>query len=178
MAKDRKPEVDVAIKTIDYKKNKYQIQLDTSMGKMLLDLWPDIAPGHCNNLIGLTKIGFYNGIKPHRIIDGFVVQLGCPLGTGTGGPGYTIKAEFNDSPHEAGVISMARTSDPNSAGSQIFLCLGRIPHLDKQYTAFGKTANKESLDILLKMGKVETDRNDKPKKDIIINSAKVIETAI
>jgi cyclophilin family peptidyl-prolyl cis-trans isomerase len=178
MSKNRREEVDAALKTVDFNTTKYQIEFDTSMGKILLDLWPDIAPGHCKNLIGLTKIGFYDGVKPHRIIEGFVVQLGCPLGTGTGGPGYTIKAEFNDRLHELGVVSMARTNDPHSAGSQLFLCLGRIPHLDRQYTAFGKTADKASEEVLVKMGAVETNHNDKPKQDILIKKATVIETPI
>jgi cyclophilin family peptidyl-prolyl cis-trans isomerase len=123
----------------------------------------------------LTKIGFYDGILVHRVIKGFVMQVGCPQGTGTGGPGYTIRAEFNDRPHEAGVLSMARTSDPDSAGSQFFLCLGRVPHLDNQYTGFGKTADQSSLDVVLKIGGVDTDGNDRPRKDVVINTGSVVE---
>ena len=91
--------------------------------KSRLDMLTDVAPGHCNNMLGLAKIGFYNGLAFHRIIKGFMIQGGCPEGTGTGGPGYTIPAEFNATKHEPGVLSMARTSDPNSAGSQFFICL-------------------------------------------------------
>lgn len=177
MSANRKAEVDAAIADVDFDKNNYQVEFATTMGRITLDLWPDIAPGHCKNLIGLAKIGFYDGIIAHRIIDGFVVQIGCPEGRGTGGPGYTIDAEFNDRPHEAGVLSMARTSDPNSAGSQFFLCLDRVPHLDNQYTAFGKTADDESLQNLLAMGKVDTGANDRPKEDVRVATATVIETA-
>ena len=113
----------------------------------------------------------------HRVIPGFVAQVGCPEGTGTGGPGYTIDAEFNDRLHEAGVLSMARTNDPNSAGSQVFLCLDRVPHLDRQYTAFGKTANDESLQTLLSIGGLPTDGNDRPVEEVRIESSRVIETA-
>ena len=124
MSKNRQPEVIAAIKDLDFDKNNYQIELKTNHGLIVLDLLPDIAPGHCGNLIGLARIGYYNGVSFHRVISGFMIQGGCPLGTGTGGPGYTIKAEFNEMPHVAGVLSMARTSDPNSAGSQFFICLG------------------------------------------------------
>ena len=137
----------------------------------------DVAPGHCKNMIGLAKIGYYDGVLFHRIIKGFMIQGGCPLGTGTGGPGYTINAEFNTTPHEAGVLSMARTSDPNSAGSQFFLCLGRHTHLDRQYTAFGKTADEASLAIVRKIGEVKTDSRDRPVSDVTIKSARVIAKA-
>ncbi len=92
-------------------------------------MWADKAPGHVANILGLAKIGYYDGLTFHRIVKGFVIQGGCPVGNGTGGPGYTIKQEFNAEPHEPGVLSMARTSDPDSAGSQFFLCLERVPYL-------------------------------------------------
>lgn len=173
MAASRKAEVDAAVADVDFTKHRYQVQFETTQGPITLDLWPDEAPGHCKNIIGLAKIGFYNGIVVHRVIDGFVIQAGCPQGTGTGGPGYTIKAEFNSKLHEAGVLSMARTNDPNSAGSQFFICLGRVPHLDKQYTAFGKTADDASLKNVLEIGKSPTDRNDRPVKEVKILSGKV-----
>lgn len=176
VAANRRAEVDKALEDVDFSKNKYQVEFDTTMGKILLDVYPDIAPGHARNLIGLTKIGFYNGIIFHRVIAGFMIQVGCPLGTGTGGPGYTIKSEFNRTPHEPGILSMARTSDPNSAGSQFFICLERVPHLDNQYTVFGKTADKESLDVVQKIGAVETNHSDRPLKEVKINSARVIVT--
>jgi peptidyl-prolyl cis-trans isomerase B (cyclophilin B) len=171
---NRRAEVDAALKDVDFAKNTYQVQLDTTLGTILLDLYPDLAPGHCQNIIGLAKIGFYDGIIFHRVIAGFMAQVGCPDGRGTGGPGYTIRAEFNKTPHEAGTLSMARTSDPNSAGSQVFLCLARVPHLDNQYTVFGKTANEASLKVLLSIGAVETDGNDKPRKEVKITKGSVL----
>jgi cyclophilin family peptidyl-prolyl cis-trans isomerase len=174
----KKKDVEKALEGVDFGKFKYQVELDTSKGKILLDTWPDLAPGHVRNLVGLAKIGFYDNVSFHRVIDGFVIQGGCPKGNGTGGPGYTINAEFNSKKHEAGVLSMARTSDPNSAGSQFFLCLGRVPHLDNQYTAFGKAADQASLDVILSIGKVETDDGDRPLQPVTINKAKVIETPL
>lgn len=176
MARSRKAEVDAAVKEIDFAKNKYQIELDTSLGKITIDMHPDVAPGHCKNMLALTNIGYYNGLIFHRVIKGFMVQGGCPEGTGTGGPGYTIPAEFNATRHEPGVLSMARTSDPNSAGSQFFLCLEKVPHLDRQYTAFGKTANLDSLMVVRKIGEVETGSGDRPKTPVTIKTAKVIAT--
>lgn len=176
MTANRRAEVDAALKDVDFAKNTYQVEFDTTAGKILLDVYPDVAPGHAKNLIGLTKIGFYNGIIFHRVIPNFVIQVGCPQGTGTGGPGYTIPAEFNAKLHEAGVLSMARTNDPNSAGSQFFVCLGRVPHLDRQYTVFGKTADQASLDVVLKIGAMKTNANDRPLTDVKINSSRVIVT--
>ncbi|HEV3024942.1 MAG TPA: peptidylprolyl isomerase [Pirellulales bacterium] len=175
MAKNRKAEVDAAVAQLDLSKKKYQIVLDTSLGKITLDLWPEVAPGHAKNMLGLAKIGFYDGGNFHRVIKGFMIQGGCPEGTGTGGPGYTINAEFNARPHEPGVLSMARTSDPNSAGSQFFICLEKVPHLDRQYTAFGKTADAESLAVVKKIGDVSTASQDRPAKPVTINKATVLE---
>jgi peptidyl-prolyl cis-trans isomerase B (cyclophilin B) len=177
-AKNRKSEVDAVLPTIDFAKTKYQIEFKTSMGPILLDLWPDLAPGHCKNLIALSKIGYYDGLSFHRIVKDFVIQGGCPVGTGTGGPGYTIKQEFNASPHDPGVLSMARTQDPNSAGSQFFLCLNKVPFLDRQYTAFGKTANDASLKVVLEIGSVKTGAQDRPVINVAIEKATVIETAL
>ena len=176
MAKNRKAEVEAAQKGLDLKK-KYQIELDTTQGKILLDMLGDVAPGHCSNMLGLAKIGYYDGLTFHRIIKGFMIQGGCPEGSGSGGPGYTINAEFNQTKHEPGVVSMARTSDPNSAGSQFFICLERHTHLDGQYTAFGKTANAESLAVVKAIGDVPTGSNDRPTKPVKINKATVIEQA-
>ncbi|WP_010588212.1 peptidylprolyl isomerase [Schlesneria paludicola] len=178
MTANRRAEVDKALADVDFSKNTYQVEFDTTAGKILLDVFPDVAPGHAKNLIGLTKIGFYDGIIFHRVISGFVIQVGCPQGTGTGGPGYRIPAEFNKTPHDAGVLSMARTSDPNSAGSQFFICLSRAgtASLDNQYTVFGKTADKDSLDVVLKIGAVETGSGDRPKKEVKITKGRVIAT--
>lgn len=175
--KDYTQEVTDLQKDIDFAQKDYKIRFETSMGPIELELFPDVAPGHCKNLIALTKAGFYNGLSFHRIIKGFVIQGGCPVGNGTGGPGYTIDAEFNSRPHEPGVLSMARTSEPNSAGSQFFLCLEKVPYLDNQYTVFGQTADQASLDVVKKIGAVPTGAQDRPVEEIKIERAEVVETA-
>ena len=177
MSKNRKAEVDAVLPTIDFDKNTYHLELDTTMGKIRLEFFPDVAPGHAKNMIALAKIGYYDGVTFHRVIKGFMIQGGCPLGTGTGGPGYTIKAEFNGRPHEPGVLSMARTNDPNSGGSQFFLCLERVPHLDRQYTVFGKTADADSLKTVKSIGAVATGANDRPVQPVTITKATVVEAA-
>lgn len=171
----RKAEVDAAAKDLDFAKHKYQLVLDTTLGKITLDMDADKAPGHVKNLLGLAKIGYYDGLVFHRVIKGFMIQGGCPQGTGTGGPGYTIKAEFNSTPHDPGVLSMARTNDPNSAGSQFFICLEKAPHLDRQYTAFGKTADAESLAVVRAIGVVKTGAQDRPVTPVTITKATVVE---
>jgi peptidyl-prolyl cis-trans isomerase B (cyclophilin B) len=176
--KNRRAEVDAAISSFDFSKNKYQVSFETNKGEIVIDMWPDVAPGHVKNLLGLTKIGYYDGLTFHRVIKGFVIQGGCPVGNGTGGPGYTIKAEFNAKPHEAGVISMARTQDPNSAGSQFFLCLERVPFLDNQYTVFGKAVDEKSLETILTIGDSNTGAMDRPVDTVTIKKASVIETAL
>jgi peptidyl-prolyl cis-trans isomerase B (cyclophilin B) len=117
--------------------------IETEFGPVTVELWDDVAPKHAENFLKLAKQGFYDGLTFHRVIPGFVIQGGCPNGTGTGGPGWTVKAEFNDREHVPGVLSMARSSHPDSAGSQFFVCLTRehCRHLDKQYTAFGKVTS-------------------------------------
>ncbi|MDR2512252.1 MAG: peptidylprolyl isomerase [Puniceicoccales bacterium] len=128
--------------------------LETSLGKMTIAFWPKVAPKTIENFKKLAREGFYNGTAFHRIIKGFMIQGGCPnskegaKGTsGTGGPGYTIKAEFNERTHKRGVISMARSQHPDSAGSQFFICHGDAPFLDHNYTAFGEvTAGDEVLE--------------------------------
>jgi peptidyl-prolyl cis-trans isomerase B (cyclophilin B) len=171
----KKKDVDAALEGVDLAKHRYQLQLDTTKGPIRLDFWPDVAPGHVKNMLGLAKIGFYDGLTFHRVIPGFVIQGGCPKGNGTGGPGYNVDAEFNSRKHEAGVLSMARSSDPNSAGSQFFLCLEKVPYLDNQYTAFGKTADDESLATVKAIGAVKTDSSDRPVESVSIKSAKVVE---
>jgi peptidyl-prolyl cis-trans isomerase B (cyclophilin B) len=166
-------QVDEAQKNIDLAQNEYTAELDTSKGPIRLTFLPDVAPGHVKNFLALAQIGFYNGVVFHRIIKGFMIQGGCPQGTGSGGPGYQIKAEFNKTPHEAGVLSMARTNDPNSAGSQFFICLERTPHLDNQYTAFGKTADAESLATVKTIGSVRTGGGDKPVEPVTIKKVTV-----
>lgn len=125
--------------------------IETDHGTFEVELWTDVAPGHAANFTKLVGKKFYDGLSFHRILPGFVIQGGCPKGDGTGGPGWNVKAEFNDRKHEEGVLSMARSSDPDSAGSQFFVCLGRdhCKHLDKQYTAFGKVTS--GLDVVRKI---------------------------
>jgi peptidyl-prolyl cis-trans isomerase B (cyclophilin B) len=163
-------------KDLDLTGKQYAVELTTNQGPIRLQFFPDKAPGHVKNFLALAKIGFYNGVTFHRVIDGFMIQGGDPNGTGSGGPGYTIKAEFNSTPHVAGVLSMARTNDPNSAGSQFFICLGTQSFLDNQYTAFGKVADEESLATVRKIGSVATGANDKPTKPVVIEKATVTET--
>lgn len=171
----KKEEVDAAVADVDFDNKSYQIELDTSEGKILLNLDPTHAPGHCKNMIGLTKIGFYDNLIFHRIIDGFMIQGGCPEGSGMGGPGYQIPAEFNATPHVAGTLSMARSQAPDSAGSQFFICLGTQSFLDNQYTAFGQTADEASMDVVAKIGSVATNAGDRPNEDVTIKKATVIE---
>jgi peptidylprolyl isomerase/peptidyl-prolyl cis-trans isomerase B (cyclophilin B) len=104
-----------------------------------LELYPDVAPNHCASMVDLIKKGYYDGLSFHRVVPGFVVQGGCPKGNGSGGPGYTVKAEFNERPHLTGTLAMARTPDPDSAGSQFYICLAPQPGLDREYTVFGQT---------------------------------------
>lgn len=177
MAANRKTEVEEAQKTLDLKNKTYTAQLDTSKGPIRLTFFPDVAPGHVKNFLGLAKIGFYDGVTFHRVIDGFMIQGGCPQGTGTGGPGYTINAEFSKTPHTDGILSMARTNDPNSAGSQFFICLGTQSFLDNKYTVFGKTADDESLATVHAIGKVKTGASDKPVDKVVIRKVTVTENA-
>jgi len=130
-----------------------QVKMTTSEGDLTLELWNDVAPGHTENFLKLIDQEFYDGLKFHRIIPGFMIQGGCPDGNGTGGPGWHIKAEFNDREHQPGVLSMARSQDPDSAGSQFFICLTResCQHLDGQYTAFGKIT--DGMDVVETIGK-------------------------
>jgi len=116
-----------------------QARIETSSGPITVELWDDVAPKHVANFLKLAGDGFYDGLVFHRVIPGFMLQGGCPDGNGMGGPGWSVDAEFNDREHHEGVLSMARSSDPNSAGSQFFVCLGRdhCKHLDGEYTAFG-----------------------------------------
>ena len=169
----KRADVDKAIADVDFKKNKYTVELDTTEGKIQLELAPEVAPNHCKNMIGLARCGFYDGLIFHRVIKGFMIQGGCPDGTGTGGPGYQVNAEFNDMKHVAGVLSMARSQNPNSAGSQFYICLGTHTHLDKNYTAFGKAVDEASLEVVKKIGEVPTASGDRPKTEVKITKATV-----
>ena len=136
-------------------------------GVMKAELYPEIAPNTVNNFISLVKKGFYDGVIFHRVIPGFMIQGGDPKGIGIGGPGYCIRGEFtangfkNDLKHDRGVLSMARTMAPNSAGSQFFIMHEDSPHLDGQYAAFGKVI--EGIEVVDKICSVRTDYNDKPR---------------
>jgi len=165
-----------AQKSFDLANKKYIAELDTNKGKIRLEFLQDIAPGHVNNFLGLAKIGFYNGVTFHRVIDGFMIQGGCPQGTGTGDAGYKLPAEFNKTPHVAGVLSMARSNDPNSAGSQFFICVADAKFLDNNYTAFGKVADAESLAVAQAIGKVQT-RSEKPVEKVVISSVTITDSA-
>lgn len=142
-----------------------------------VELYPDVAPNTVNNFISLVKKGFYNGLCFHRVIEGFMIQSGDPKGNGTGGPGYTIRGEFskngfkNDLKHKRGVISMARSMMPNSAGSQFFIMHADAPHLDGQYAAFGQVI--DGMDVIDKIAEVNVDYNDKPLRDQVIKTVTV-----
>jgi peptidyl-prolyl cis-trans isomerase B (cyclophilin B) len=110
-------------------------------GEIRLEFYPEDAPKTVENFVTLAKKGFYNGLNFHRVVPDFVVQGGCPKGNGTGGPGYQIKAEFNKQKHLRGTLAMARSQDPDSAGSQFYICYGTTPHLDGQYTVFGRVVS-------------------------------------
>ena len=149
--------------------------ISTEFGDITAELWNDVAPNHVENFLKLARDGFYDNLAFHRIVSGFVIQGGCPKGDGTGGPGWMVDAEFNDRQHVPGTLSMARSADPNSAGSQFFICLTRemCRHLDGQYTGFGQVV--EGLDIVEKLGAVETDGEDCPIKSIALKGVKPIE---
>lgn len=144
---------------------------------MKAELYPDVAPNTVNNFISLVKKGFYDGLIFHRIISGFMIQGGDPDGTGMGGPGYSIKGEFdyngfdNSLKHSRGVLSMARAQHPDSAGSQFFIMHANAPHLDGQYAAFGKLIEGE--DVLDKIASVDTDWNDRPRKPQVMKTVTV-----
>ena len=144
---------------------------------MKAELYPEIAPNTVNNFISLIKKGYYDGIIFHRVINGFMLQGGDPDGTGMGGPGYQIDGEFssngfkNDLKHEPGVLSMARTMMPNSAGSQFFIMHKTSPHLDGEYAAFGKVI--EGMDVVNKIAEVETDFRDRPLMDCVMKKVTV-----
>ena len=159
--------------------------IKTSEGEMVVQFWTDAAPNTIENFKKLAREGFYDGTIFHRIVKGFMIQGGDPNtkdpakenSYGQGGPGYQIKAEFNDHSHQRGVISMARSSDPDSAGSQFFICLAPVPGLDRQYTTFGKLIKGD--DVLGKIGDTPVTRNNagensKPTKRVVIENVKIV----
>lgn len=144
---------------------------------MKAELYPEIAPNTVNNFISLVKKGYYNGLIFHRVIRGFMIQGGCPQGTGMGGPGYQIKGEFrqngfsNDLKHTPGVLSMARAMHPDSAGSQFFIMHETSPHLDGSYAAFGQVI--EGMDVVNKIAETPTDFRDRPFEDQVMKTVTV-----
>ena len=161
--------------------------IKTSEGDMVVQFWNDAAPNTIENFKKLARSGFYDGTIFHRVVKGFMIQGGDPNSKdpakenkyGEGGPGYKIKAEFNDHSHERGVISMAREPNPDSAGSQFFICLAPVTRLDHQYTTFGKLS--KGNDVLDKIGETPVTRNSagemsKPTKRIVIESIKIVPT--
>jgi len=147
--------------------------MDTSFGTITLEFFPEDAPGHVDNFIKLSSEGFYDGLTFHRIIDGFVIQGGCPKGDGTGGPDYYIKAEFNSKKHLSGTLAMARSSDPDSAGCQFYICLAPLPQLDGNYTVFGRVV--DGMNVVQRIGNVETDARDKPVTPVFIEKVTIKE---
>ena len=149
-------------------------EFNTNMGNFKVELFNDKAPLTYGNFKKLVDDGFYDGLIFHRVIPDFMIQTGCPHGTGFGGPGYTIKDEFRkDLTHEKGVISMANTGKPNTGGSQFFITVKKTPWLDGKHSIFGKVI--DGMDVIENISKVETVRNDKPLKDVKINRVKIVE---
>ncbi|MEM6673428.1 MAG: peptidylprolyl isomerase [Planctomycetota bacterium] len=160
-----------------------RVRLETTEGDLVLELSPDVAPKHVENFVKLSRDGFYDGTKFHRVIPDFMIQGGDPntksgneKSWGTGGPGWKVDAEFNDTPHERGTLSMARSQDPNSAGSQFFICHGAASFLDRQYTAFGKLV--DGFDVLDKIATAATvpgGESSRPKEPVEVKKAVVVE---
>jgi peptidyl-prolyl cis-trans isomerase B (cyclophilin B) len=153
--------------------------IETKFGNIELKFFPDVAPNHVNSFIELAKKGFYDGTTFHRVIPGFMIQGGDPNSKnadkathGTGGPGYTVKAEFSDKPHKRGILSMARAADPNSAGSQFFICVADAPFLNKQYTVFGEVVS--GMDVVDKIVSQPRDPRDNPSERVEMK-VKVVE---
>ena len=164
---DREPDMKIDVNKV------YVARMDTTAGPIVIELYPKQAPHHVNSFVFLAKEGYYDGVIFHRVIPGFMIQGGDPTGTGQGGPGYKLKAEFNATKHTRGVLSAARTQDPDSAGSQFFLMHGDAPHLDNQYTAYGKVT--EGMDVVDKIATAPTGANDRPKDPVSIKSIKIEE---
>lgn len=153
------------------------VTFETTRGTIKVELYPEIAPNTVNNFISLIQKGFYDGTIFHRVIPGFMIQGGDPEGTGMGGPGYGIKGEFatngfkNDLKHTTGVLSMARSQRPNSAGSQFFIMVDDAPHLDGQYAAFGKVT--EGIDVAQAIVSSPRDWSDRPREDQVMTKVTV-----
>ena len=183
-AEDKKPQEKTETKKEETKPVTTQTNevavIKTSEGEMVLEFWPEVAPKHVENFKTLAKKGFYDGTAFHRVIKGFMIQGGDPFtkdpakegAWGTGDPGYKIKAEFNERSHTRGVLSMARSPDPDSAGSQFFICHGNPTFLDRQYTAFGKLTKGD--DVLEKIANTPTRPPDRPVTRVNVESIKIV----
>src|SRR5688500_3918362 len=155
------------------KEKAYIATIETEAGTMVAELYPKIAPQTVNSFVFLAKEGFYEGVIFHRVIPGFMIQGGDPTGTGTGGPGYSVPAEFNDTKHERGILSMARSQDPNSAGSQFFVMHAAYPSLDGKYTVFGKVT--KGIETVDKIVTAPTGANDRPTNPVKIKKITIEE---
>ncbi len=153
--------------------------LETIKGRIVLEFFPEVAPNHVKNFKKLAQEKFYDGTTFHRVIPGFMIQGGDPntkdddpSNDGRGGPGYAVKAEFSSRPHVRGTLSMARSSDPDSAGSQFFICVARSPWLDGKYTVFGRAI--EGMDVVDRIIKVDRDKRDRPLKDVVVKTVRIM----
>ena len=148
------------------------LYLDLASGRVVIELRPDLAPDHCAHIKALARRGFYDGVVFHRVIDGFMAQGGDPTGTGTGGSGNKLKAEFSSEKHQRGIVSMARAQDPNSADSQFFICFDAAPFLDGQYTIWGEvTSGMEHIDAIKKGDQARNGTVSNPDKMIRVQVA-------
>jgi peptidylprolyl isomerase len=154
------------IRMADIKDPENTLLLETSKGEVVIEMRPDLAPGHVVRIKELARKGFYDGLKFHRVIDGFMAQTGCPQGNGTGGSGRKLEAEFSGEKHVRGTVSMARANDPNSGDSQFFICLDEAPWLNKQYTAWGQViGGMDNVDAI--------NKGEPPREPDLIVSMKV-----
>lgn len=153
-------------------KNKVAV-IDTSKGRIIVEFYPKEAPKTVQNFAALADQEFYDGLIFHRVIKGFMIQGGCPRGNGTGDPGWQVDAEFNSHKHVEGTVAMARSQDPNSAGSQFYICLEPQPSLDNKYTVFGQVI--KGMEVVKAIGDVETGSRDKPKDDVVILRVRVMD---
>lgn len=172
---DMKKKVEAQWDKIVFKKDgkavEYLVTFATDVGDIQMEMWSDVAPNHCRSFIALAQAGYYDGLIFHRVIPGFMIQGGCSVGTGTGGPGYCVKEEFNEKSHVRGVLSMARAQPVDSAGSQFFLCVDKATFLDRKYTAFGKVL--KGMEAADKIVGADRDARDRPFEPVKIKSAKV-----
>ena len=166
---DREPEMKIDPNKV------YVARIETTAGPIVAELYPRQAPHHVNSFVFLANSGYYDGVIFHRVIPGFMIQGGDPTGTGGGGPGYKLRSEFNDTKHVRGIVSAARTNDPNSAGSQFFIMHGEAPHLDNKYTAYGRVT--EGMETVDKIAQAPADENDRPSDPVSIKSIKIEEKA-